>query len=151
MLNMERARIIGKRLRFVPVAVALCVLAAMSSSTAFATTASISPGYRSACYSTTVNFTTSWSGDAPFMVEFDTGDPGGNGFGWASHSRTIWWSTGYYPEPNTYQASLYVADLGCSSLCGTAEDYSTIVVNEGGVGGCPLGPAYLDPKDKDSD
>lgn len=71
-------RATGKKLRLVPVAVALFGFAAMNSGTAFATSASISPSSTTACYQLTVNFGLSWSGNAPYDWDFNSDDSYGD-------------------------------------------------------------------------
>jgi hypothetical protein len=119
--------------------------AILGASTAFATSANFSPAFRTACYSTTVNYSLSWGGNQPFDVDFYTDDSDGD----EAHYVSVTTTSDTYPgaeyrSPDVYSPDMWVYDYGCGGSCGVAHKSGTITVNPGGVGGCPLGPENLD-------
>lgn len=140
MLRTEKARDLGKKLRLIPVVMALCALAAMSSGTAFAVSVSISPGYTTRCQYQSVNFSTSWSGSAPYDVDFAADDSGGTEFHYTGTYNTSRSISGDYDDAGIFYPSLWAADYGCGGSCGWDQTNSTVNVTAAGSGGCPLGP-----------
>lgn len=138
-------RTASKRLWFISILFALGGFGVISAGTAFATTANFSPAFRTACYSTTVNYSLSWSGNQPFDVDFYTDDPAGDE---VHHVSTTDTSDSYpgaeYGTPGVYNPDMWVSDYGCGGSCGIAHKSGKITVNPGGVGGCPLGPELLE-------
>jgi hypothetical protein len=134
---LNNLRAASKRVRFVPLAIALFGFAALNGGTAFATSANISPGSATKCQYNLVNFSTSWSGNAPYDVDFYADNSAGTQFHYYhtySTSRSI---LAQYTDPGWFYPDIWVGDFGCSGSCGFAVDDSTILVNASGTGGCP--------------
>ncbi len=133
-------RAASKRVRFVPLAIALFGFAALNSGTAFATTASMSPSYRSACWSATINFNLYWGGNAPFDAYFESDDA----YGGTVEYNNVYYTSGSFPgahysTPDTYHPRIWSYDYGCGGLCGVGYSQGTVVITAGGPG-CPQGP-----------
>ncbi len=130
---------VSGRLRLIAVILAVGGLAAISTNTAFATSANFSPSSKTACYSTTVNYSLSWSGSQPFDVEFSSDDSYGSGVNYYNTSGITGSLNGAtYSSPDVYTPEMWVWDYGCGGSCGIGHKTGTIRVNPGGVGGCPL-------------
>lgn len=133
------------RLRLFSIVFVMAGFAVVGAATAFATTANFSPASKTACYSTTVNYSLSWSGNQPFDVDFYSDDSYGSEVHYVNTSGTTGSLSGaHYNSPDVYVPDMWVYDYGCGGSCGIGHKTGRIVVNAGGYGGCPLGPAHLE-------